>query len=254
MSSTNGTDFIQPQLQYNYIPTRWVGITFLSFYGITTFIHIVQAYYYRLWWLFPTTILCGWLELAGWSGRVWSSSNPYLDKPYILQAVTLIMAPTPLVAANFILLGRIIGRLGPQYSRLTPRRYTIIFVSCDLISLVVQGVGGGIASGSQTSASQTALGGHIALGGTSFQLVAIGAYVALAAEFLTRYVRDRPIQRSTPVPGDGFRGRLDKYLTRMLQAMIIMTVFLVIRTIYRVAEFVNGWNGKIISTQWLFCT
>ncbi len=38
------------------------------------------------------------------------------------RAVNLVVAPTPLVAANFILLGRIIRRLGPQYSRLTPRR------------------------------------------------------------------------------------------------------------------------------------
>jgi hypothetical protein len=38
------------------------------------------------------------------------------------RAVNLVIAPTPLVAANFILLGRIIRRLGPQYSRLTPRR------------------------------------------------------------------------------------------------------------------------------------
>jgi hypothetical protein len=38
------------------------------------------------------------------------------------REVALIIAPTPLVAANFIILGRIIRRLGPQYSRLTPRR------------------------------------------------------------------------------------------------------------------------------------
>jgi RTA1 like protein len=38
------------------------------------------------------------------------------------RAVALVIAPTHLVAANFILLGRIIRRLGPQYSRLTPRR------------------------------------------------------------------------------------------------------------------------------------
>ena len=36
------------------------------------------------------------------------------------RAVALVVAPTPFVAANFILLGRIIRRLGPQYSRLTP--------------------------------------------------------------------------------------------------------------------------------------
>lgn len=34
---------------------------------------------------------------------------------------TTIIAPTPLVAANFTLLGRIIALLGPQYSRLSAR-------------------------------------------------------------------------------------------------------------------------------------
>jgi len=73
-------------------------------------------------------------------GRVTTRSQRRL----LSQAVNLVIAPTPLVAANFILLGRIIRRLGPQYSRLTPRRYTIIFVSCDIISLLVQAMGGGI--------------------------------------------------------------------------------------------------------------
>ena len=44
---------------------------------------------------------------------------PFVKTGY--RAVTLIIAPTPLVAANFILLGRFIRRLGPQYSRLTPK-------------------------------------------------------------------------------------------------------------------------------------
>ena len=54
---------------------------------------------------------------------------PFFLCKKLYRAVTLIIAPTPLVATNFILLGRIIWRLGPQYSRLTPRRcksYTLI--------------------------------------------------------------------------------------------------------------------------------
>lgn len=35
------------------------------------------------------------------------------------RIVTTIIAPTPLVAANFIILGRIIQRLGSKYSRLS---------------------------------------------------------------------------------------------------------------------------------------
>jgi hypothetical protein len=47
----------------------------------------------------------------------WAPFVPLLMGGY--RAVALVVAPTPLVAANFILLGRIIQRLGPQYSRLT---------------------------------------------------------------------------------------------------------------------------------------
>lgn len=245
MSSSNNT---QDDLQFGYVPTEWVCITLLSMFGISTIFHTVQAFHSRLWWLIPTAILCGFLELTGWSGRLWSSQNPFLNIPYIMQAVTLIIAPTPLVAANFILLGIIIRRLGPQYSRLTPRRYTIIFVSCDIISLLVQAIGGSLASGTQTSISQAKLGSNIALGGTLFQLVSVAVYLSCAAEFLTRYAYDRPIRSA----GEATRGVMGRPLKRMLYAMSIMTAFIVVRTIYRVIEFVDGWNGKVNTTQWYF--
>jgi hypothetical protein len=97
----------------------------------------------------------------------------------------------------------------------------------------------------------------------------IAAYCAFAAEFLIRYARERPIRH---IPGESYRGTMDANLKRMLYAMFITTVFIIIRyaawsssflrhlslmvcrTIYRTAEFVSGWNGKIYSTQWLFST
>ncbi|KAN0141249.1 RTA1-like protein [Lactarius tabidus] len=248
MSSSNDT---QNDLAFGYVPTEWVCITFISLFGISTFFHTVQALYFRFWWLIPSAIFCGFLELTGWSGRLWSSQSPTLNTPYVIGEVALIIAPTPLVAANFIILGRIIRRLGPQYSRLTPRRYTIVFVSCDIISLLVQAIGGSVASGTTTSISQVNLGSHIALGGTIFQLVAIIVYCALAVEFLSRYARDRPV-RLAQVPGEVTRGVLDRSLKRMLYAMSAMSIFILIRTIYRVVEFVGGWNGKVNTTQWLF--
>ena len=99
--------------------------------------------------------------------------------------------------------------------------------------------------------------------------VAIAAYCALAAEFLSRYAQERPIRL---VPGEPYRGTMDVRLKRMLYAMSIMTVFIIIRyaarsssffrylllmvcrTIYRTVEFVGGWNGKVNSTQWFVGT
>ncbi len=59
--------------------------------------------------------------------------------------------------------------------------------------------------------------------------VAIAVYCALAAEFFTRYTKDRPVRRSAPLPGKFHRGTMNKHLDRMLLAMVAMTMFIVIR-------------------------
>lgn len=61
-----------------------------------------------------------------------------------------------------------------------------------------------------------------------FQIVAIAAYCTLAAEFLYRYKQGRPVQRYKAVEGL-HRGVIDMRLKLMLQAMLVMTVFIVIR-------------------------
>lgn len=40
----------------------------------------------------------------------------------VARTVLLIMAPTPLVASNFMIFSRIVARGGQQFSRLSPRR------------------------------------------------------------------------------------------------------------------------------------
>jgi len=47
--------------------------------------HAVQAVRYRLWYLIFTACLCGVLELLGWSGRLWSSWDPFLDTPFKME-------------------------------------------------------------------------------------------------------------------------------------------------------------------------
>ncbi|KAJ7575506.1 RTA1-domain-containing protein [Mycena floridula] len=236
---------------YNYVPTRWVAILFVVLYGISTFVHVCQGIRFRMWWIFPTIVLAGLTECIGWSGRLWSSFSPSLDVPFLMQITTTILAPTPLVAGNFIILGVLISRLGPVYSRLSPKWYTIIFCSFDFVSLIVQGAGGGLAS----SQDDPTVGGHIMLGGIIFQMVTMTLYVILASEFLFRYLTDRPlsyriIQMSQE--GNSFRGEFHWKLKAMVSALSFSTLLLFIRAFYRVIELSDGWNGRIISTEVYF--
>jgi len=122
-----------------------------------------------------------------------------------------------------------------------------LLVVQDILALVVQSIGGGIASG-----TQPVLGGHIALGGIALQLAVIVLYTALAAEFLIRYTLDRPMGRYGETGAILSRGALDTRMRYMLMAMSATVLFLLTRSVYRMIELSGGWDGKVFSTQWLF--
>lgn len=91
---------------FGYIPTGWICIVLLVFFGLSTrasFLlspttvgsrltpllvgHFCQAVYFRLWWLLPTAVAAGILELIGWGAREWASkiSNEPNFNPYLIQ-------------------------------------------------------------------------------------------------------------------------------------------------------------------------
>ncbi|TFK66155.1 RTA1-domain-containing protein [Pluteus cervinus] len=235
---------------YGYLPTESICIMFLVLFSLSTgmSIHTGQATYYRMWWLFPSVILGGLGEILGWSGRLWSNRNLDLETPFMIEISTTIMSPTFILAANFIIFGRMIDYLGTGYSRLPARLYSRIFISCDVISLVVQGAGGGVASAATTHDGAN-LGAHIMLGGIVFQFVIISLYAALATEFLIRYTRDNPFTGRT---NSSSRTQMTPRTRIMLGALGFNTLCLFIRAIYRIIELSDGWSGRIIRTQIYF--
>ncbi|KAJ7268611.1 RTA1-domain-containing protein [Mycena rebaudengoi] len=244
--------------QYGYIPQESVAILFLVLFGISTILHLGQATYFRTWWLLPTACLCGIGELAGWGGRLWSSFSPQAGDPYFNavrdfvapnspQITTTIISPTPLLAVNFILLSRLVQRLGISYSWLPPKWYTIIFLTCDIVALVVQGVGGGMASSAEDLAGANR-GANVMLAGIIFQLVAIIVYSALAGDYFRRYLTDSPARTSVA----STRGALTPRLKIMIGALLFSTTVLFIRSIYRTIELQDGWTGRIIHTEVYF--
>ncbi|KAH7925180.1 RTA1-domain-containing protein [Leucogyrophana mollusca] len=240
---------------YHYVPTEWICALFVALYSISTLLHFCQSIKYRLWWLFPTAVFAGVMEILGWSARLWSSKSPHLLIPYEIQLVGTILAPTPLVAANFIILGKIIGRLGTRYSRLTPKWYTIIFCSFDVACLVVQAVGGAQAAFAVNKGQNPDNGGNIMLGGIVAQMVSIAVYVACAGEFFLRFFSDSPLRKvdkSTSMEKERDGEVVDRKMKFMIMGLLFDTTCIFIRSVYRTIELANGFAGPIISTQVYF--
>jgi hypothetical protein len=126
----------------------------------------------------------------------------------------------------------------------------ILFTSCDLIALIVQGVGGGLAS-AEAEDGDPSTGGNIMLGGIAFQLFTITAYVICAAGFLFRFTKNLPL-RAVSLREKQARVGMPVKIKVMVGAMSFSSVLLFIRSVYRLIELSDGWTGRIIRTELYF--
>ncbi|KAH8831578.1 RTA1-domain-containing protein [Flagelloscypha sp. PMI_526] len=221
---------------YGYTPTRWICFLFVSLFGFSTILHVILAFKARMKWLFLTLVVCSFGETIGWGGRLWSSYDIYAIGGFQMQICCTIFSPTFTLAGIFVILGKLIVHLGPEYSRMTPKVYSWIFISADMVALSVQAVGGGIAS-----AVDPFKGGNIMLGGIAFQLVVLTFATIFAGEYFIRYILDKPL-----------RGYIDAKTRTMMLTMCFVTLLLMIRAVYRTIELADGWTGKIIGTELYF--
>ncbi|KAF9237338.1 RTA1 like protein-domain-containing protein, partial [Melanogaster broomeanus] len=237
---------------YHYVPTEWICALFITLFALSTVIHLFQSLKFRMWWLLPTVVFAGIMEILGWSARLWSSKRPRLLMPFEIQLVGTILAPTPLVAANFIIFGKIITQLGTQYSRLSPKLYTIIFCSFDVVCLIVQAIGGAKAAGEVNQGISASEGGNIMLAGIAAQMVSIAVYVACAGEFFIRFFADSPVRTVTAGSTEKHNLNYGQKMKYVIMGLIFNTTCIFIRSVYRTIELSDGWSGRIISTQIYF--
>ena len=144
-------------------------------------------------------------------------------------------APCFFSAAIYYILGQMITQYGRRYSLISARMYLAVFVSFDIISIVIQAVGGASASkaGGEDPPGNTKPGTHIMMAGIIIQLVSMSVFGLLWLVFLWR-ARAAPISR----------------------VLVVATTFsafcIIVRNFYRAVELSQGWNGYLITHEVYF--
>ncbi|KAG4253038.1 hypothetical protein FPRO03_14249 [Fusarium proliferatum] len=236
---------------YDYVPTLGVGIAFCALFGLSLLGHFVQFIRKRQWTSFAFGV--GALtETIGWAGRTWSSECPYNNNAFLMQITTLIIAPTFFTAGLYVILGALINRLGRQSSVLGPRMYAIVFLTCDVIALIVQAVGGAMASTeSDKIDGDTKPGTNIMVAGIVFQMAAMVVFTVLVIDFLRRvFLKKSYLQGRKLGPADC--NNLPKAYTWLLVAVFVSLFMIFIRSIYRTIELLQGWEGYLITHEGYF--
>lgn len=130
-----------------YEPSEAAAIIFIVLFALTTALHAFQLISKRTWFMIPFFI-GGILEIVGYIGRVIAATEapgPYETGPYIVQTITLLVAPALFAASIYMQLGRIVLMLKADDKLFIRRTWvTKIFVAGDVASFLLQAAGGGL--------------------------------------------------------------------------------------------------------------
>ncbi|KAJ5619675.1 Efflux pump himE [Penicillium lagena] len=197
--------------------------------------------------LFTGCFMVGLLgEVVGYIGRILLHNDPFSKVYFLMYLVCTTIAPTFTAAAVYLTLARIVVVYGEDISRIRPRTYTLFFSGLDLIALVVQAVGGGMAA---VVVLQWKIdrGTDIMVAGLAVQVFSLVTFIALCLEYAMRVRKHRDrlnLTHATLYNSARFKG--------FLGALAVATVFLFIRAVFRVAELSGGFRGKLAQKQVLF--
>jgi uncharacterized membrane protein YhaH (DUF805 family) len=159
----------------------------------------------------------------------------------MLQIITLIIAPTFFTAGAYLILGQLIRIWGPEVSPISPRVYLYIFCTSDVFALVLQAIGGALAStASDSSNGNTKPGTNIMVSGIVFQLASMTVFVLFLAIALLRLRRRGK---------EGSFSQHEGGIHRVIAALLLSITTIYIRSIYRTIELVQGWNGFLITHE-----
>ncbi|OJZ81287.1 hypothetical protein ASPFODRAFT_388754 [Aspergillus luchuensis CBS 106.47] len=235
---------------YGYYPNLGGNIFFAVYFGLLGTLQLGLGVYYRSWTMMIAMVVGGYMELAGYIGRILMNHNPWDQSGFKLQIVCLVLAPTFIAAGIYLTLKHVILSLGPEHSRLKPQLFTWIFISCDVGSLILQAAGGGVAAAAGSDQqSLLKVGDDIMVAGIAFQVGTMSICGVLALDFFIRVVRKGP-----GLGGEKFideNGNLTgpKNLRVVVWAGIVAYFAVLIRCIYRIPEMAGGWGNPLMQKE-----
>jgi hypothetical protein len=136
-------------------------------------------------------------------------------------------------------LGRIITLTDGQRHSILPQKWlTKIFVVGDVISFCLQAAGGGIMASGTLQALEN--GEHVTIGGLVVQIIFFGFFVIVSITLhvrMTRMATSRSMLAQNP-------------WKRHVFALYGGSALILVRSIFRLAEYAQGNDGYLISHEW----
>ncbi|KAI0835138.1 RTA1-domain-containing protein [Hypoxylon sp. FL0890] len=223
---------------YRYDPSLAAAIVFVVVFAILTALHTWRLYRNHAVYFTAFTI-GGLFQVIGYCGRIWSHFDDTAIGGFVMQAILILVAPALYAASIYMVLGRLIRTLHAEQLSLIPvSRLTKIFVTGDVISFTLQAGGGGIQAGGTLDLFN--IGEKIIIVGLFMQIVFFGLFIVSAVLF-DRRISSHPTREAAEqlIPW-----------RRHLVVLYTVSIIILVRSIFRVVEYLQGNDGYIISHEY----
>ncbi|ETS77400.1 hypothetical protein PFICI_11274 [Pestalotiopsis fici W106-1] len=223
---------------YGYNPNAAAAMIFVVLFAIATLWHAIIVFRLRVWY-FTVLVLGGCLEIAGYICRFLAHDNASNLILFVIQTLTILVAPALFAASIYMVLGRLIILLRAEaHSPIRPAWLTKIFVGGDVLSFLIQVIG------SSNLSKNFSLAKTIILLGLAIQIMFFGVFVIVAV------VVDRRLSRTPTHTAQ----RLDAENTKLgwrgvLRVIYIASAMIFVRSIFRLIEFCGDSNSPMMKTE-----
>lgn len=238
---------------YGYRPDLGANAFLCALFGICFIASLVIGIMTKTWTYTLALGIGTFLECAGYIGRIMMNSNPWSESGFKLQICALVLGPSFVAAAIYLTLKHFVLYCGPQHSLLKPRLYPWVFVGCDFGSMVLQGIGGGLAAAGGTKNQKLIDGGNkMIVAGIAFQVVTMAVCGLLILWFVVKYK-----MAAKHVTGEKSAYHLDKeegsislWKVKVFGWLVTLAyTTTLIRCIYRLPEMAGGWGNALMRNE-----
>ncbi|KAK0648568.1 RTA1 like protein-domain-containing protein [Cercophora newfieldiana] len=221
---------------YGFYPSFEWNLVFAVLFGLTTLVHLGQMFKYRKWFCWVVVMGSLW-ELMCFALRTVGARDQQNAGYVIASMLLFLLAPLWINAFVYMIVARLVYYLLPQERILgmSPRWLAKIFVAADIVSFLVQAVGGAMLANTE-GGEVVITGQRIYMGGIGVQLFFVTVFGVVTVVFFRRVqqrIRSGTLARDTAWV---------QPLIWVLISVILLIVVLPrqVRVIFRLVEFGGG--------------
>lgn len=137
---------------------------------------------------------------------------------------------------------------GQDLSRFSPRTYTLFFITCDIISLVIQAAGAVTTSMSNENANIQEAAVNVMVSGIAFQVVSLAFFLMACAEFGLRVRKAKEEDLNLTF----VNVRQSFWFRCLMRGLAVAVLVIFTRSVFRCVELKDGFQGRLANDQVTF--